>query len=60
MTESEALEKFELLYQEHMIEGGNDTEYMHIEIDKLLCQVLNDLGYKKLVDKYNSIEVSYN
>jgi hypothetical protein len=40
-------------------ETGGDLELAHIEADTLLCDLLEQLGYRKTVEAYDSIEKWY-
>lgn len=33
----------------------DDTEMAHIQADEIICAVLEELGYKDIVDEYNKI-----
>jgi hypothetical protein len=34
---------------------NDDTEQAHVNADKILCELLEKLGYKEVVDKYNEV-----
>jgi hypothetical protein len=36
-----------------------DQETAHVEADRILCQLLKELGFKKLVKKYQDIPKWY-
>ena len=36
-----------------------DTEVDHINADNILCDLLTELGYKEIVDKFNKIDKWY-
>ena len=36
-----------------------DAESAHIDADTVLCDLLNALGYKKIVEEYNKVEKWY-
>lgn len=36
-----------------------DTELNHLNADKLLCELLNELGYTELVTKFKELEKWY-
>ena len=38
---------------------NDDTETAHREADHLLCEILEKLGYQKLVDEYREIPKWY-
>lgn len=33
--------------------GNDDTEQAHVNAYKILCELLEKLGYKEVVEKYN-------
>lgn len=39
--------------------GNDDTEQAHVNADKILCELLEKLGYKEVVDKYNEVSGWY-
>lgn len=41
------------------IQNNRDTEMAHFIADDLLCEILNEIGCKDLVDEYNKIEKWY-
>lgn len=43
---------------ELLIECG-DSEYAHSRADELLCELLEDLGYGKIVELYSDVEKWY-
>jgi hypothetical protein len=50
-------------YEKRMLEIGDcswgDPEAAHGKADDLLCELLTELGYGKLVDIYNRVEKWY-
>lgn len=36
-----------------------DSEYAHSRADELLCELLEDLGYGKIVELYSDVEKWY-
>ena len=36
-----------------------DTAYAHADADTVLCDLLEALGYKKVVEEYNKVEKWY-
>ncbi len=39
--------------------GIVDEESAHVQADLILCELLEDLGYKKVVEKYDEIDKYY-
>ena len=46
------MEEIESLY-------GDDEEELHIKADRLLCELLEELGYKKVTQKFKSFNKWY-
>ena len=40
-------------------QGNCDVESAHADADKVLCDLLEALGYKKIVEEYNKVEKWY-
>ena len=40
------------------VENG-DTECAHVNADDILCELLEKLGYKEVVEKYNEVSKWY-
>ncbi len=38
---------------------NDDTECAHVEADNILCELLEKLGYKDVVEKYNKVSKWY-
>lgn len=53
MTREEAIERLKALQQK------NDTEIDHYEADRVLCSLLDTLGYADVVAEYNKIDKWY-
>lgn len=41
------------------IDNGGDTEEAHWDADRLLCEILRELGYGEVVDEYDKIHKWY-
>ena len=54
MTTSEALEKMKSLQDEN-----GEYETAHSEADKILCQVLTQLGFNELVSEFEKVPKWY-
>lgn len=39
--------------------NNDDTECAHINADDILCELLEKLGYKDVVEKYNEVSKWY-
>jgi hypothetical protein len=39
--------------------NSGDTEHAHSEADKILCEVLRELGYNDLIDAYEQVDKWY-
>lgn len=50
---------FELKMQTLITKYGNNPEELHIEMDKLMCDLLTDLGYEKGVKVFKNAEIWY-
>ena len=63
MISKEDIEKLDSKYTKMLFntikEFGNDIEVRHIVEDKLLLDLLKELGFKKVADQYNSTEKRY-
>jgi len=48
-------------YMKRMKEAGNngDIEVAHIDADGILCELLIELGYGKLIELYNEVDKWY-
>ena len=48
-------------YMKRMKEAGNngDIEVAHIDADGILCELLIELGYGKIIELYNEIDKWY-
>jgi hypothetical protein len=55
MTEALAIEALQEIQQR--MKG--DAEVWHIDADRVLCELLEDLGYKKVVDEWHKISKWY-
>lgn len=42
-----------------LLSGGNGLEQDHIEADRILCDLLAELGYAEVVEKYYKIDRLY-
>jgi hypothetical protein len=68
MTPEEALAKANLIVGAHHYDRVNgkeiihiegDTETVHVELDDLLCEILKEHGYTKLVEFYQKLDLWY-
>lgn len=41
------------------VRSSKDEEFAHMKADKILCDLLVELGYEKIVDEYNKVEKWY-
>ena len=55
MTEQDALDMLETI----LIDGDGDAEVQHSDADRVLCQLLQELGYDRVVAKWQSIPKWY-
>lgn len=46
----------EILEKLKDLQGYGDTEISHSKADDLLCELLLQLGYRKIVEEYRKIE----
>jgi len=48
-------------YKDRLIElqGSGDTELQHVHADEVLCDMLNDLGFKQIVDEFVKVDKWY-
>jgi len=53
------LKSREILLQLRNLKGSYDIEGLHHEADNLLCEFLETLGWKELVDAYREVEKWY-
>lgn len=51
MTQQEAIDELKRITEE----CDGDQEVAHIKADDLLCKVLTELGYPRLVEEYENI-----
>jgi hypothetical protein len=51
------LEHYLALFNNNCTTG--DIEYNHIEADEILCDLLKDLGYQDLVNKFRKLKKWY-
>ena len=52
-------EDFELKMKTLLTTHGDNTEALHIEMDRLMCKVLSQLGYEKGVEVFKNTELWY-
>ena len=52
-------EEFKLKMQTILTEYGNNIESSHYAMDKLMCEVLSDLGYEEGVKVFENTERWY-
>ena len=57
MTPNKALETLKAIYA--LQQKARDLEADHYSADKVLCELLRDLGYGTVVDEYELIEKWY-
>lgn len=55
MTKDEAIKKL----KEIQNDTENDEEFCHINADNVLCDLLETLGYKEVVDEWDKIKKWY-
>ena len=59
MTDPNYSWSLEVIEQLRELARSDDTEYAHIQADNILCDILENLGYKDIVDAYNDIPKYY-
>ena len=52
-------EEFKLKMQTLVTKCGDDPETLHVEMDKLMCELLTNLGYGDGVEVFNHQELWY-
>lgn len=57
MTESFNLRPYMKMLKE--AQENTDTEVAHLDADQVLCDLLEALGYKKVVDAYHKVNKWY-